>query len=474
MRKFITLISAAALYALTLLSCSEKENTQPKGDGEDKPTIEKYRIIYHYDDREDSLSYDLAKTLRDKVKQRTGKVVKIYKSNVSPITEEIILGRTTRKESDEFYKSNTDDFSYWIAFKDGKILIGAGGSWALSAAVQRFDSEILAKGFTYKEGLVIKGSVRGKVLFPRTTGSNLRILDQNIWQFDNAGNAASWESVGENCTNAVRVKNFVQLVKAYDPDIWTMQEYSDKMKTLMEPMLKDMNLLPVTQSTNYTPIYYNSATLKLDYQTYAQYGNYTSPSGDKISPGVSKSYTLAVFTHRATNKQFMLVSTHLWWQSESAKKGSNSCREAEVRALDAKIEEIRKTYDVPVFLVGDMNCKLESAAMQILTYKTYQPLCKIATIWGDGSNGWHPADQYKFSREYKSEVDKFAGKTTDDGWKWSSLNGKHDTSDQGRGCIDQFFLYNGGSTKVLYFERVHAYFTIKLADHYPNYADIAL
>lgn len=474
MKNFITLISAAALSALTLFSCTEKEQTQHKDDDQ-KSAIEKYRIIYHYDDREDSLSYDLAKTLRDKVKQRTGKDIKIYNSTVTPIAEEIILGRTTRSDSDEFYNSNTDDFAYRIAFKGGKILICAGGGWALSAAVERFDSEILAKGFSYKEGLVIEDSVRGKVLFPRTQGSNLRILDQNIWQYDGSGNAASWESVGENCTNAVRVKNFVQLVKAYDPDIWTMQEYSPKMKTLMEPLLKDMNLLPALgQSTNYTPIYYNSGSLKLEYQTYAQYGDFTSSAGDKISPGATKSYSLAVFTHKATNKKFMVVCTHLWWKGESSQKGSDSCREAEARVLDAKIDEIRKIYDVPVFLVGDMNCKLESAAMQIFTKKDYQSLCNIATIWGDGSNGWHPADQYKFSREYKSELDKFAGKTTDDGWKWSSLNGKHDTTDKGRGCIDQFFLYKGGFTKVLYFERVHSYFTIKLADHYPNYADIAL
>lgn len=45
----------------------------------------------------------------------------------------------------------------------------------------------------------------------------------------------------------------------------------------------------------------------------------------------------------------------------------------------------------------------------------------------------------------------------------------------GFGCIDHFFIYDpSGNVEVKTFIRDYAWFTVKLTDHYPNYADIKL
>ena len=48
-------------------------------------------------------------------------------------------------------------------------------------------------------------------------------------------------------------------------------------------------------------------------------------------------------------------------------------------------------------------------------------------------------------------------------------------TDDGYGCIDHFLIYDpAGKTEVKTFMRDYAWFTVKLTDHYPNYADIVL
>ena len=451
MRFSIGIFAAFSLLA-GIVSCSVNE--PGRGTEPDTPVYGDYRILYQLGDRDDSVSMALAYDVQKVIKSRYGEDVKVFAANkVSPVDKEIIIGRTDLSYAQDFYDTNTDEFAYQIAFRDGKIFVSAGGSWALKAAVGRFEDEVLQGGAAYKEGETVEGTVRGQFLFPRPAGTTVRFLDDNLWQYDSNSNASAWEAIGENCTNEVRSRNFAALVKAYLPDILTFQEYSDKMKAFLEPSIQECGMVKAgTQTTNYTPIYYNTSALELKTVKYAKYGKFTPEGGSQIDPGSTKSYTLAVFGHKATGRQFMVVATHLWWKSNSAQAGSDLCRESEVKTLMAVIDDMLKVYDVPVFVVGDMNCKLATSAMKLFTNNGYKPLFGLSTGNRDGSSGYHSCDANGFARE-----------------------AKHSLGADGKDCIDQFLLYNDKkSVEVKWFERIHAYFTIKLTDHYPNYADVVL
>jgi len=442
----------SAIAAIALIGAAACKKEEPAVDTVTS-SYSGYRILYQMTDKEDSVSIDLAYQVQSEIKSIFATDVKVFAANkVSPTEKEIIIGLTDLKYAQDFYAEEHDTFDYRISWSGKKIFIAAGGSWALKAAVETFNREVIDTKLDFQDGRKIEGSIRGEYLFPRANGTNLRIFDDNIWQYDD-GNAAAWDKIGENCTNSVRSQNYIALFQAYKPDIITLQECSNKMKDLLMPAINQLGMIEAgTQSPNYTPIFYNTSTLELKTVQYKKYGDFTPEGGSKISPGASKSYTLAVFEHKATKTQFIMVGTHLWWKTNSAQAGSDLCREEEVRVLMAAIADMLKVYDVPVFLTGDMNCKLSTSAMKQLTNAGYQPLVNIASDYADGSNGWHTCDANGFAREKN-----------------------HCVKAKGEDCIDQFFLYNDKkNVEVKWFERIHAYFTIKLTDHYPNFTDINL
>jgi hypothetical protein len=97
-----------------------------------------------------------------------------------------------------------------------------------------------------------------------------------------------------------------------------------------------------------------------------------------------------------------------------------------------------------------LNCNLRSETLAVALAVGYKPAWEIATVHGDLRCGHHKCDKGGFSR-------------------------KQNKTDDGFGCIDHFFVYDPSErVEVKTFVRDYAWFTVKLTDHYPNYADIEL
>ena len=161
-----------------------------------------------------------------------------------------------------------------------------------------------------------------------------------------------------------------------------------------------------------------------------------------------------MFKRKKDGKIFALVGTHLWWKSDKAKAGSTQARASQVRLIMAEVEGILAKYkDIPVFVVGDMNCEENTVPMQQFIQAGYVPCYKAATVYGDNHNGHHicsPADGYSTASRRKAD--------TREG-----------------GAIDHLFIYDpAGTAEVKVFDCIMEEYTVKLTDHYPNIIDVRL
>lgn len=293
------------------------------------------------------------------------------------------------------------------------------------------------------------GNVSGKYLFPKAKGADLRILDINVWEWDGTRDKLpkAWVEIGEDCTNEVRSIGFAGVVTAHMPEVICLQEYSPEMHEELYPKLHkagyEITFLPAPGEVNFTPILYRKSRVKLIETAYF-------PHELPFNNGRTKSFTTAVFQMKKGGKKFIVANTHLWWKNEKVMAGSDNARTQQVRNIIAEAEKLHSKYACPVFFMGDLNCNLRSETLSVALAAGYKPAWEIATVHGDLRCGHHKCDKGGFSR-------------------------KQNKTDDGFGCIDHFFIYDPScSVEVKTFVRDYAWFTVKLTDHYPNYADLKL
>lgn len=163
---------------------------------------------------------------------------------------------------------------------------------------------------------------------------------------------------------------------------------------------------------------------------------------------------LAVLKRKADGKIFAIIGTHLWWKSEKSKPGSTMARASQLRLVMAETDIIRAKYgDIPVFVMGDMNCEEGTVPIQQLIQGGYVPCYKAATVYGDNHNGHHicsPGDGY-------------------------SVESRRRGPDRATGAIDHCPIFDpSGKAEVKVFDCIMEKYTIKLTDHYPNLIDVRL
>jgi endonuclease/exonuclease/phosphatase family metal-dependent hydrolase len=278
-------------------------------------------------------------------------------------------------------------------------------------------------------------------------GADLRILDDNIWDYSKDTIPPKWQAIGEDPRDFVRAPQFARLVIERMPDVFALQEYSSHMHKEFYPKVQSAGYEIAWESKedwNNTPIFYYPETMELIYVNYHKY------TPEQWCNKGTKSFTSAVLKRKYDEKVYALISTHLWWKSESVMAGSNNARTEQMKNIMAEAERLREKHDCPIFLMGDLNCNLLSEALKNVVANGYRPAWEIATVYGDLRCGHHKCDKNGFSR-------------------------KQNKTDDGFGCIDHFFIYDPScSVEVKTFVRDYAWFTVKLTDHYPNYADLKL
>lgn len=292
---------------------------------------------------------------------------------------------------------------------------------------------------------------KNKDVVKRERGTNLRILDCNVWNYTKDTIPQAWKDLGADCRSQARCHGFSKVLHSYVPDLFGFQEYTSLMCECLEPLIEDLGYETVIKKTedglwNWTPIYYNPEVLELVESNYFMYN-------PQYSDKNSKSYTVAVFRHKQTSKLFISLCTHLWWKGEKAMPGSNAVREKQVRQIIEAVTALRAKYNCPIIVMGDMNCNLKSDALKQFLQVGFVPAWKLATVYGDTSHGHHICDKDGFSTEIRSKYAKNDGTT----------------------CIDHMMLFGlEKGSEVLVFSRITDAYTVPLTDHYPNYMDMKL
>ena len=287
--------------------------------------------------------------------------------------------------------------------------------------------------------------------FKIAEGADLRILDDNIWDYSKDTIPPKWKEIGEDPRDCNRAPQFARLVNDYLPDVFALQEYSSHMHKEFYPLVQKDGYVIAWESKkdwNNTPIFYNSKTLE---PLYVNYNKYTP---EQWCNHGSKSFTSAVLKRKADGKIFAIIGTHLWWKSEKSKPGSTMARASQIRLVMAEADIIRAKYgDIPVFVMGDMNCEEDSVPIQQLIQGGYVPCYKAATVYGDNHNGHHicsPGDGY-------------------------SVESRRRGPDRATGAIDHCQIFDpSGKAEVKVFDCIMEKYTIKLTDHYPNLIDVRL
>ena len=401
-------------------------------------SLASYRIVYAPDAEHEEGS-DAAAYAQQALQAATGVSPEIVGSDAWK------QGSAIRLEHDRAL----EPFGYSVRLEGRAMVVHAGGCWAMQKAVQLVAEQLKDKG-RIPAGYRLEGTVMGEHLFPVAEGANLRILDDNIWDYSSETIPEAWKPTGIDPRDDVRAPQFAQLVRAYMPDIVTLQEYSRHMHDRFYPRIREYGYVisyESGQDWNNTPIFYNPQTVE---QLYVNYNLYTPARWSNIG---SKSFTSAVFRHKATGRVFAVLTTHLWWKGESAQPGSTQARAAQVRLMLAEAEILRAEYKCPVFVTGDMNCYENSIPIRQFFESDYKPCYELATQYADLHNGHHicsPKDG--FSRESRRR-----------------------SPERKEGAIDHCLLLDPKQqVEVKVFDCVQAYFTVLLTDHYPNVIDAKL
>ncbi|MCQ2116174.1 MAG: hypothetical protein MJZ07_08230, partial [Bacteroidales bacterium] len=185
------------------------------------------------------------------------------------------------------HSENIGLWEYSITYKKGNLVIDGGSCWAMQKAADIVAEKLAnAKKLT---GFSLAGTVEGEFLFPIAEGADLRILDDNIWDYSKDTIPPVWKEIGYDCRDCNRGPQYAQLVRAYMPDVYTMQEYNRHMDNVLLPLLQKYGYAHTDTGTeehwNNTPILYNTATLEMVDALYCLY------TPERWSNHGSKSYT---------------------------------------------------------------------------------------------------------------------------------------------------------------------------------------
>ena len=180
----------------------------------------------------------------------------------------------------------------------------------------------------------------------------LKIMSHNVWGMFGAG-------IVKRVDN--RRELMWDIYSTYTPDIIGTQEFSEAIRD--SGLVKDLNILyeelDVSECVaeygmlnHFTPIFYRRNTLEAidcGFVLYdRKYNNYDS-----------KGVTWGIFRHSLSGLIFSVANTHFWYR--------NGEEHDQARVENAKaVLELAKKLPKPFFLMGDLNCKIDSGAYKEL------------------------------------------------------------------------------------------------------------
>lgn len=292
-----------------------------------------------------------ANTLRYWLMTEYGVLLDITNDTSAVGEHEIIIGSTSRVAS-----AALGENEYRVTAADGRLELAANGYAAYDELYNYVTKTLIPSGesakYTISESSVTVNAARS---YEERTGCTLegsgdvRVMYYNIY---------GWSGYNFD----MRTKMQLELFATYAPDVIGCQEFTSQARAgYFYEGLRNLgyNEVPVNKgSSNYTPLFYDPQRLTVVESGWLLY--------DGLNDSNSKSVTWAVFETTA-GKRFIGMSTHFYYTSDSA---GNTARVSEAEQLLDVISDIRSNpdyADLPLIMGGDLNCRLGSAPLTVLS-----------------------------------------------------------------------------------------------------------
>lgn len=390
----------------------------------------------------------VAESFARKLEKRFDVTLEVVSDSLRHSRPAIMVGPTDRGLSQKFYESRHTLYDYAVHNDGRNIALCGGGVWALEKAFRLLVAALESPSGADRD-FKPSGSIQGEYLFPRADSCNLRILNQNVWRYDGDTIPKWWRIRRKDCRNAVRAAGYTDVVTAWRPDVITLQEYSPKMKALLEPALTELGFVKAFDDSlqhNFTPIYYLAD--KFDVVRV----NVEALEPSEFNNGMN-TVTTAVLRFKKNQRMVVVMNTQLWSRYDKEKKGSNFAKVDQVKQIVALADSLKRGFDIPYVLTGDMSATLSMLPMKQLMSAGYVP-----AVW------------------------KAASKDFRNGYHDCSLSGgysrKQPRPDVARGmnALDHIFIGNikeaDRTLKVQAFGRIMPEFVVPLSPHAPCYTDL--
>jgi len=382
----------------------------------------------------------------EQVYKLTGAFVRMS-SDDSSFDNEILIGKTARTVANA-----PEGHSFSISGKGGKLQLQASSMFAYYSLITYVTDELFAanrptlnitESFEYSRD--VKSTLTGGAEYADKKSGEYRIMSQNIW-----GNT------GQNHVN--RHMMTLELILAYDADVLAIQECDPRNRQGGDYAFDKLlaaegysEAVPPTglSGNNYTPIFYKTEKFELLECAYLKYDTeYDSTYNDRGSKG----YTWAVLKDKATGDTFGVLSTHFWFNSESAAPGSNNARLRNATEVVNALKLITQKYgNIAIFACGDLNSNYKSNP--------------VKTILNAGAV-WAPYASKKTENIKTNHA--YPGFSSDLGMY---VNPVFPEVGKGENSIDHIFIYNEKSANLNRYDVCTDLYSLLTADHCALFLD---
>lgn len=317
-------------------------------------SVRDFRIVYP---ENDTAAQTAAKDVQATIGKSCGYVPEIVPDSKTETTYEILVGNTARS-TEVTNSAGLKQGQYLMLAKDCNIYFIGSSATLATVLKTEFKAYLDAQkgvldGMNERKSLIVPGE------FAENAG-DVRIMEYNVLvEF------AGWGSGGKIPADVNLRKEIVaSLINGYSPDVLCLCEFFDTWSRELPPLLdskyKFVSLTRPDGLSNRTSLVYNSETLTLiegGYEDISIHPTTDAPWDDDINRRV---IMWGVFQVKATGKRFMTLGTHYTSTANatdtlSAQEHLEAQKVMQAEMTLRRRDTLKKTYDVPAIILGDLN-----------------------------------------------------------------------------------------------------------------------
>ena len=300
--------------------------------------ISEYAIVYK---NRNENAKALANAVRDRISQTSGIILNVYSDKEEVGEKEILIGTTNRTDCQ--YTSQ--------ALSEGTYLIGADDRFICARGADGIGDYYAA--YALIAALLENAQAVHQVTLAAQTVSeipmeeSLKAMSFNVWV---------------SSPTSDRKESVRQTIMAYMPDTIGVQEASPAWMNYLSTQLGEMyNYVGLGRdggsNGEHSAIFYRKDRFEL-IETGTKWMSDTPDVVSKFKESsLNRVFTYAILLEKKTNREIMVVNTHL-------EHTSNEARELQVAVL---MDFLKNYTKYPIVLTGDFNANPESAVYRMVT-----------------------------------------------------------------------------------------------------------